>query len=80
MSSKRKNFYIHTEFLSHLSSQPNQSFYINNLIRKDLNSSHQITRSDIIKLIKEYLPNQSNSDQITFSDSINNILKFKGDE
>jgi hypothetical protein len=71
---KRKCFNINLDLLPHISSQPNQSFYINNLIKKDINNS----TSDIIKLIKSYL-SQNNIDTINtnFVDSINNILKFE---
>jgi hypothetical protein len=77
---KRKNFYINIELLPHLLSQPNQSFYINNLIKNDINNpTENLTRSDIIKLIKSYL-SQNNIDNLNntnFVDSINSIFKFE---
>ena len=76
MSSKRKNFYISSDLLSHLENQPNQSYYINQLIRKDINNSQPLTKTDIIKLIRDYIPQSSNQQSDELSNSIGNILKF----
>ena len=71
---KRKNFYIAQDVLPHLSKQPNKSYYINELIRRDIKNFTVLTKEDVIRLIKEYLSHRQENVG-DFSNSINNILK-----
>ena len=58
--STRKNLYIADDVLAHLESQPNQSEYVNRLIREDMNKVRVLTKDDVIKIIDEHMSKYSN--------------------
>lgn len=77
----RKTFEIkNTIILSHLSKQPNQTKYIENLISKDMKDmeeNKQFDKTAIIEIIKEFLEGRIDpGNDKDVKNSITNILKL----
>lgn len=78
-SAKRKNFYIAKDLIPHIENQPNQSYYINTLVRQDVAGGHKpLSRQDIIDIVREHLADHTKDETPDLFFSIKNILK--GDE
>lgn len=78
----RKTFEIKDKaILEHLSKQPNQTRYIIDLIRKDMQGQETLTKEMVIQIIKEYLRDYKSVDAAKdeqIEHSVKNILGMFG--